>query len=443
MKTRGNFKLILPIGLMVVAANSFAQPAVQSVTTAGPVFKNEKTFYPWRDGNYRECGQACLYKKANENLTMQMLYTLNLIEDLEGKNTINPPTASDKADALKGFCYPGEGGEDCFTRYKARAKLLLLGLRRSIVENKAMVGKLKVRKGERFGSSELVRGVLPTMMQLQNQLGGLDEVSKFAQAPSTLTLEQLTAYYNQEFNNINFLVSQEYEQWSKEVPFEPAPTDFIKFKEVKRDPRDPESETIVVVETNCSGNRLRRSRTLGSPIQGSPDEICYDEAKYKKAKEDYLAQVARAQGKASGGKIANWGTSEALAYEQRKKTGFYAELPPGKTIGSPIAQGAYTNARRALVRALRKARGEEIAAEQKKKAGVPEFSTIDSNQVIDSRKVQQATQQPDPDEDTEPAPQRGTAAKDLSVSIQPRDAASEPGAKDQFLDETLAIDPSQ
>lgn len=434
----------------VIASPSFAQgrkPAqTLSVTYSDPQLETQKKKnFRWADENrYRDCGQACLYKKGNENLTMQMLYTLELVDQLKNAD------ADERLEALRGFCTgpelaQTEGGDACFARYKARAKLILLGVRRAIVENKGMVGKLK---------SGNARAILPTLLQLESRLGGPDPYSKFAQAPSAMTLDELTGYYSDELGRINQLASLEYEAWSKSIPTEPSPDDFILFKEIKRNPQDPESETVVVPVTDCVTGRIQRAGA-----QGGRDAICYNEAKYQAALTQYQARRDEALGlKGTPPKIKVWGQGEADGYKpSAEKRQIYRPLGKGEKVGSTLAQEAYRRARRDLNRTTLKARGQEAVKAQKeaqkraeaKKAGGPELPNLfDPNAPIVRRSAAPVTPvvpgaaDPDAVYDEEPAPARGAAAKDLSVSVQPKDDTYEPGAKDSFLEETMALDPN-
>jgi len=91
---------------------------------------------PWAQTDYVECDQACLYNKANENISLQSRYVTEKLKGL-----ISHPEQQEAV--LKNYCTPNEAASDCVDRYLAYEIPRLRSMERALVQNAASNEGLK------------------------------------------------------------------------------------------------------------------------------------------------------------------------------------------------------------------------------------------------------------------------------------------------------------
>jgi hypothetical protein len=83
------------------------------------------------------CGQACMYHKANDNITIQVLYLINKVKEIEVEES------EDKIRIATGaICNDSMEVIACKNRYKAFQAFALLQLRQAMGRNEDMMAKL-------------------------------------------------------------------------------------------------------------------------------------------------------------------------------------------------------------------------------------------------------------------------------------------------------------
>jgi len=167
---------------------------------------------PWNSQSFKECGQYCLYNKANESLALQSRYISNKIDYLE-KNQ-----SSIKAD-LQGFCNSGESDSSCFKRYKRIQVMNLSKIKKQYIQNKEMIGALNTYdpKLKKYDFLYLPR----------------EDDKKKTHRPYVPTFKDLEEKYKKENKKLTLLGSVKYKEWIKNIPHKPSEDEFIKFKTVK------------------------------------------------------------------------------------------------------------------------------------------------------------------------------------------------------------------
>ena len=223
-------------GALLIAA--FVAPSAvfaSEAGTSGPSLQ-------WKNSKYRNCGQSCDYKKANEVISVDSLYTIEKVDRIE--------KASDAEvfENLREFCLKGESAGDCRSRYKEIAYQHLQKSASAIKYNKKSADALYAGKGERTVYDE--RG---------NE--GRPQVTMVA------TPMELNAQYQSQQNKLKRLIRNDYSEVVN--VHEPALDEFVLFKSIPRNPGSPGGETMTVLDTSCG------------------KAMCYDMAAFKKAKVEY------------------------------------------------------------------------------------------------------------------------------------------------------------
>lgn len=198
---------------------------------------------PWTDSAFRSCGVACTYEKANENLSLEALYILKKLAALKNASDFRTTIQNNLAE----FCLSTEPNQKsgqsreraCYERYLRVQVGILKRIRTAIVANSDMAGALRTQKVRPEDATVPVVSVEPSDA----------ETPRIPQVPYLPTYEDL----QEEYRRGRALTSPEYERWAKSVPREPARDDFVKFREIPRDPENPEGEKMVIVDSNRDG----------------------------------------------------------------------------------------------------------------------------------------------------------------------------------------------
>lgn len=226
---------------------SSARPASASSAAGGNAPAKASGSSQWDDQkSFVDCGQSCLYQKANENLSLQALYLVQKIGALKDLKDQGKDSAI--LNNLQGFCLQGEVGADCFNRYKRLQVFALQKIRAAMVQNADAAARL--------------RSEAPVV-----SYG--DGKTRKPQVPYVVTYEDL----KKEYAELQRLGGEDYRQWADSRPFKPSKDDFVKFKTIYRDPENPKAGTLQIVERDASGN------------------VAYDDAAYQRALKNYENQM--------------------------------------------------------------------------------------------------------------------------------------------------------
>jgi hypothetical protein len=197
---------------------------VSQKQTQPPVSELKSENFPWQAPDFEDCGQACLYHKANENVSLQAVYVLRKIAILQD----NPQKAREN---LPGFCKEFEQDESCVKRYLRVQIPRLRRMRTALVLNSDSAAKLKSpRQKAVFEQGDRTDGKLP-------------------QVPYVSSYEDL----KKEHAKMRGLISEEFRRFADSVSRPPARDEFIQFREIDRDPEDPRSGKMVVAVTGPDG----------------------------------------------------------------------------------------------------------------------------------------------------------------------------------------------
>ncbi len=225
-----------------------------------PTAQAQANKFPWQDSKFEDCGQSCLYGKATEMTSVQALYLTNILmaakaaSDLDGLNRI-----------AKNFCLPGEVYQDCKKRFLFAGIISLRKMGYSINKNGEAAALLSNRKD--------IPGKGPVgdpMAATFERLKAAGEPDKKGQLPYIATIDDL----QKEYDRARSTVTEDYHKWLDSIPREPSKDEFVKFKEIPRDPSNPAAGTFTVPEKDA----------LGKPK--------IDEAKYQAAKTKYATDYA-------------------------------------------------------------------------------------------------------------------------------------------------------
>ena len=202
--------------------------------------------YPaWTDSNqYVECGQDCLYQKANENVTAQSLYLVKKMENLQdvliGGDFGNTDNYTHLVRELQLYCPDTDASKAtkdqaslCYKRYVQTQIPILRALKATLVKNEDMTARLKTDQGM-FGSgagkSAAFQDATPGVRKAQTPEFSRED-------------ELLTTKAGQE--RLSYLSNTAYQKWAAEVSkLSPKQEDFPKTELVIKDPNDPTSMKV-------------------------------------------------------------------------------------------------------------------------------------------------------------------------------------------------------
>jgi hypothetical protein len=212
--------------------------------------KNKGTPDPLRDDRYEKCGQDCLYKKGNENISFEAAYIMEKLDRLEALSKAGEHSQVNAN--LVGFCLSSEtDGSGCFDRYKRAQVLKLHRMRAAIIQNQEKAANLNSRLNRKRMTQD---GAAPPVFTQVFEKGGAKQVEgKLAQVPFVPKVKDLREIYGNN-ENLHRLVGDDYQKWVSEITPKPSPDEFVKFKTIPKDPNDPSSTNVTIVETNPDGS---------------------------------------------------------------------------------------------------------------------------------------------------------------------------------------------
>lgn len=189
-----------------------------------------------------ECGIACRYRKANDNLTLQVLYLMNKLEKVEKETDQEKLSAT-----LRGFCADNEVGDaalgECKERYKSFQGMALLRLRQAIGSNEDTIAQLTNRRRD--------DGSIDTQGETVYNPGEPEK----AYIPDVPTIKDLETEFRKN-GQIVSLQKRNYskanmKQWTEQLILQNPTTDYLEF-----------SKTPVAASSDASGKNTGKLTML-------------------------------------------------------------------------------------------------------------------------------------------------------------------------------------
>jgi hypothetical protein len=288
--------------------------------------------FPWQDEKvFQSCGQVCLLHKANETLSLQAVYILRKIAALQ-KDSSRVKTE------LAGYCdtvtTPAESDGDCLKRYIRSQISYLSDIRAAIIQNASHAEELRstVKMYDVYGN-EVARAPLPKPVFESHYDDG-----KAPQVPYVATIDDLRRDYGKlarqaapEAIRYTERVTEAPEMQRFDAP--PSIDQFVKFKEISRDPGNPAAGTFLVAQTDA----------LGRPV---PDLV-----RYKAAMDEWKKTVP--SGTDTEGQIAA-DDRKVFRQNELKRGGIVRAIAFDQDL-SPDLRKAYNEARGLVVASARNA----------------------------------------------------------------------------------------
>ncbi len=286
----------------------------------------------WTDSRYYvECGQDCLYQKGNENVTLQAIYIIKKMDNLE---TVLAGGQSDDYGhvirELKLYCpevqasSTDEGdAKTCYKRYVQTQLPILRAMKATLIKNEDMTARLNSDQGAFGGSSKASAFQDETPGQRKAQ------TPDFSKEAELMTPEAGA--------KLRYLSQENYSQWAAQVSnLAPKKEDFVLTQKSKKDPNDPYSQVV---------NKIIRDN------QGNP---LIDEKAFQLAQQEYNAHVLGNTGnKQIEYDLTKIPKTNPNAYNGKTKIGDVDSaalvLPKGRPSPSAIEDISYRQARNLVV----------------------------------------------------------------------------------------------
>jgi len=184
---------------------------------------------PWANENeYHECGQTCMLKKSNEALSLDARYTYERIQQVDALTD-----GDDILRELGGFCAELESADACQQRYVTAAT-------RALYESRNAIGKNEMSASSLYSDKGTVTAK-PVTKKLKPQI------------PTVITWDRVKEKVKKDAKTPTMA------DWKRDAtPRPPLLEDFYIFKEVPRDPSDPSSEKLTVVDTSEKGKKAQK-----------------------------------------------------------------------------------------------------------------------------------------------------------------------------------------
>ncbi|MCC7441995.1 MAG: hypothetical protein IT285_10190 [Bdellovibrionales bacterium] len=234
-------------------------PASPLIPTASEPFRSARlqarvaVEFPWNNDQNQECGFACLYKKANELESLEVIYLARKLRVLE--------SASDEVRSanLREFCLAtGEEIGACYIRFRDFA---MLEMRKAA----SRVEKNLVSGGGYWDSSGLGTVQGSASITIDPVSGAESPRMVRPIAPHVPSFQEMQDRHAREMSALHARGLESYIEWTGQVPNPPERSEFVLYREEPRDPTDRNGPKLRVPDRSC-----RRA-------------ICYDEAAYAQA----------------------------------------------------------------------------------------------------------------------------------------------------------------
>lgn len=206
---------------------------------------------------HEDCNQYCLYQKANETIGIQAIYLLQKLGNL--KAGVAHMDEDEFRKQVPGFCLKGEAKDDCWKRYRDLQVVHLYKMRSAMIQNGEAAAQL---------SSNLENG--KTRKNGATFYRPSSEGRKAKGDPSyVVTFEDL----QKESTRLQFLSGNDFQRWASRLPREPSKDDFIRMKEIPRDPGNPEAGTFLIVDRDSDGKFRYDEKRYEAAVKGYREEM--------------------------------------------------------------------------------------------------------------------------------------------------------------------------
>jgi hypothetical protein len=222
----------------------------------------------WTDSRYYvECGQDCLYNKANENVTLQAMYLVKKMQNL-GQVLEKEEDANHVISELKLYCPEvKDDSKDikdatkCYQRYVQTQLPILRAMKATLVRNEDMSVRLNSNVGGMSGASQKSSAFAD-----QTPGSRKPQTSDFQKERDLLLSSKNVG------DRLAYLSKESYVQWANDMEsLAPKESDFQK------------TEKVVIKDPRALGGAREENRIMRSPA-GQP---IIDERAYQMAKLEY------------------------------------------------------------------------------------------------------------------------------------------------------------
>ncbi|MGK5083797.1 hypothetical protein WDW37_10885 [Bdellovibrionota bacterium FG-1] len=232
-----------------------SSPQVQ-VSTAGGVTGGSVAKNPWYDPNDPMCKQGCTYDKANEGLLLLAKYTATKYEDVkQAMNSANPNQKDEALKAMGDFCRNTTDPTNCWPRYSRYTLLYLNQIRLRVTENETAHAQLNSKRVEKGPGAKTWGDDIPEIETKKPE--GYSPKPKLPNFPTYNELIVIRKEQIKTQNRMSAGITPQFAEWLKSYPTSPSEDDFVRTKEILRDPGRPEAGTFTVVMTGPDGKIVR------------------------------------------------------------------------------------------------------------------------------------------------------------------------------------------
>lgn len=216
--------------------------------------------FDWASKKYKECGQGCLYKKANENILLLQQYQQFKLLSVRQKLNLAPLDSQKLAIVKENYriCDQETDWRECLKYVDRTNALKLQKIQAALILNEDSADRLQTLELQK-------NPVIISYREAQRQ----DRLE--FQRPDVVTFEELQKEFSDETKKLEHLSANWFEEWSKNLPTAPDRKDFIKYQLVPNPTKPGEDLVIVQKDEN------------GSPVVDEPRYAAavaaYDEAR--------------------------------------------------------------------------------------------------------------------------------------------------------------------
>lgn len=199
---------------------------------------------PWADEKeFEECDQVCLYKRANENLSLQVGYVIHKTDKI--KALLDAGKDAEALSLMGPFCAQKEDPTKCFNRWKILNTTQLHRMRGSMMRNSNQTVMLK---SDLTAAGVATKAGAPSLSKMIDQEKAID-TEKRPNVTYVPTFEELQRALAQESLRLEQYSAVDYRNQLQSLMQEPDPNDFPKFKSIPKNPekRDPGENYLVAV----------------------------------------------------------------------------------------------------------------------------------------------------------------------------------------------------
>lgn len=170
------------------------------------------------------------------------LQALQLVYTLDAAKQAKTQAALEKV--IGNFCLPQDDRDSCRNRFMFVGLQSLRKMGFSIGKNGEAAALLSNRKNVP-GKGPVGDKISPLFERIKEP----NEPDKKGQLPYVATLDDL----QKDYERTRTMVTSAYSKWLDSIPREPSPDEYIKFKEIARDPSNPAAGKFMVPELDANG----------------------------------------------------------------------------------------------------------------------------------------------------------------------------------------------